>query len=91
MNRKERRIAAHKELKLARKAHFPVAPPQPPIAVPEPPAATSLDLVPELPEPVASISPAQLTANRENSLKSSGPRTPEGKAIVSLNAAQRPP
>jgi hypothetical protein len=39
------------------------------------------------PEP-ATVSPAQLAANRENSLKSTGPRTPEGKAKISLNAVK---
>src|SRR5215469_2019445 len=28
----------------------------------------------------------QIEANRRNALKSTGPRTPEGKAVVSLNA-----
>jgi hypothetical protein len=30
-------------------------------------------------------SEAQLVANRQNALKSTGPRTPEGKAVVALN------
>lgn len=32
------------------------------------------------------VSPAKLAANRRNALKSTGPRTPEGKATVSVNA-----
>jgi hypothetical protein len=32
------------------------------------------------------MSPEQLRANRGNASKSAGPRTPEGKARVSLNA-----
>jgi hypothetical protein len=30
----------------------------------------------------------QLAANRQNALKSTGPRTPAGRAIASLNAAR---
>ena len=33
-------------------------------------------------------SEAQLVANRQNALKSTGPRTPEGKAIVALNGTK---
>src|SRR5438874_6753593 len=37
------------------------------------------------PKPKAPISPARLAANRANSLKSTGPRTPEGKEVSRLN------
>jgi len=47
----------------------------------EPPAA-------ETAEPRPEISPAQLAANLANSLKSTGPRTSEGKSKVSLNAVK---
>ena len=30
--------------------------------------------------------PAQIDANRRNALKSTGPKTPEGKAAVSMNS-----
>jgi hypothetical protein len=30
----------------------------------------------------------QMVANRRNAQKSTGPKTPEGKAVVSLNAMQ---
>ena len=33
-------------------------------------------------------SPAQLAANRQNAKKSTGPRTPKGKAIAARNATQ---
>jgi len=81
MNRKERRAAAHKDRKLARKAGFP-APPQPttpPAATPEPVA------VPEPPKPTNPISEAQLGANRANAQLSSGPKTEIGRAISSQN------
>ncbi len=39
-------------------------------------------------EPASEISAAQLAANRANSLKSTGPRSPEAKAKVSLNAVK---
>jgi hypothetical protein len=39
-------------------------------------------------EPAPALSEARLAANRENSLKSTGPRTPEGRAKVSLNAVK---
>lgn len=38
--------------------------------------------------PTADPSAARLAANRENAQKSSGPKTPEGKAISSLNAVK---
>jgi len=39
-------------------------------------------------EPENEISPAQLAANRANALKSTGPRSPDAKAKVSLNAVK---
>jgi hypothetical protein len=81
MNRKERRAAAHKELKLARKAGFPAPQPTtpPPAATPEP------VVIPETPKPVKEISSAQLAANRANAQLSCGPKTPAGRAISSQN------
>jgi hypothetical protein len=81
MNRKERRAAAHKDRKLARKAGFPAPAPQPTPA-PEPPVvAPAL----ETPKPITPISDAQLTANRANAMLSTGPKTDEGRAISSQN------
>ena len=74
MNRKERRAAAHRVSKLARKASFP-AEPQP--TTPEPAAA--------MPPPKPPISEAQLAANRANALHSCGPKTEPGRAISSQN------
>jgi hypothetical protein len=34
---------------------------------------------------MAEVTPKQLAANRQNALKSTGPKTPEGKALVALN------
>ena len=34
------------------------------------------------------MSPAQLEANRLNALKSTGPRTPQGRAISKMNACR---
>jgi len=82
MNRKERRAAAHKDLKLARKAGFPLA------TTTEAGKPVALDGIPEpgLPYPsLASISLAQLTANRANSQLSTGPKTEAGRAISSQN------
>jgi hypothetical protein len=82
MNRAERRAAERKQMKLAGKA---IAPP-PPTALAEPviaPESLPLETRSAPPEP---ISAARLAANRENSLKSTGPRSPEGKAAVALNA-----
>jgi hypothetical protein len=81
MNRKERRAAAHKDRKLARKAGFPTPIPTPPPA-PEPPVVAP---VPETPKPVTPISEAQLTANRANAQLSTGPKTDAGRAISSQN------
>ena len=83
MNRKERRAAAHKDLKLARKAGFPVATTTEAV---KPPVA--MDAIPEpgLPYPsLASISLAQLTANRANAQLSTGPKTEAGRAVSSQN------
>jgi hypothetical protein len=78
MNRKERRAAAHKDRKLARKAGFPTQPtPPPPVPTPEP--------VPATPKPVTPISDAQLSANRANAQLSTGPKTAAGRAISSQN------
>jgi hypothetical protein len=74
MNRQERRAAAHKDRKLARKASFPVA--------------TTIEGIPEpgLPFPsLSSISLAQLTANRANAEFSTGPKTETGRATSSQN------
>jgi hypothetical protein len=82
MNRKERRAAAHKDRKLARKAGFPTPTPTPTPA-PEPPVVAP---APEAPKPVvAPVSEAQLTANRANALHSTGPKTDAGRAISSQN------
>jgi hypothetical protein len=70
MNRKERRAAAHKDRKLARKAGFPTPVPAP---------------APEPPKPAAPISDAQLAANRANAQLSTGPKTETGRAISSQN------
>ena len=77
MNRQERRAAAHKDRKLARKAGFPTPQPAQP-----PPAATPEPVVtPETP----TISDAQLNANRANAQLSSGPKTEAGRAVSSQN------
>ena len=93
MNRKERRAAAHKELKLARKAGFPTQP-QPP--TPEP-RTTTMPTVTGIPEPgipfpsLSSMTPkqpisaAQLAANRANAQHSTGPTSPAGRAASSQN------
>ena len=76
MNRKERRAAAHKDQKLARKAGFPTPQPaQPPPADTQEPVVT-----PETP-----LSDAQLNANRANAQFSTGPKTEAGRAISSQN------
>jgi len=80
MDRKERRAAAHKERKLARKAGFPTAE-----------AATPSATISTIPEPglpfpsLSSISPAQLAANRANAQHSTGPTTETGRAASSQN------
>jgi hypothetical protein len=82
MNRKERRAAAHKDRKLARKAGFPTPAPTP-LPTPEPPVVVVP--APEPPKPVAPISDAQLAANRANAQHSTGPKTETGRAISSQN------
>jgi hypothetical protein len=81
MNRQERRAAAHKDQKLARKAGFPTPQPTPP----PPPGATQEPVVtPQTPK-AAPISAAQLTANRANAQFSCGPKTEAGRAASSQN------
>ena len=88
MTRKERRVAAHKELKLARKARkagFPVATTlgdggADALVRSRPPGRPSPKA-----EPPRPISPAQLTANPANSQSSTGPKTETGRAISSQN------
>ena len=76
MNRQERRAAAHKDRKLARKAGFPTPQlPPPPAVITHEPVVT-----PETP-----ISDAQLSANRANAQLSSGPKTEAGRATSSQN------
>ncbi len=83
MNRKERRAAAHKDRKLARKAGFPTPTPAPaPAPTPEPPVVAP---APETPRPITPISDAQLTANRANAKLSTGPKTETGRAISAQN------
>jgi hypothetical protein len=100
-SRSLRRAAAHRALKAAQKAarKAPVLQPAA-VAAEETVAAetvaeeTIADEVVPTPEsagscqPEAPTSAAQLAANRANSLKSTGPRTPDGKAKVSLNAVK---
>ena len=91
MDRKQRRAAAHKERKLARKAGFPTetqitSAPAP--AAPPPPTAI------EIPEPgfpfpslasLTNISAARLAANRANAQQSTGPITESGRATSAQN------
>ena len=80
MNRTERRAAERKANKLANKAANQ--------------AASAIGICFAEPEPIVPVpemitavaSPARLAANQANSQLSTGPRTPEGKAKVSLNA-----
>jgi hypothetical protein len=88
MNRAERRAAERKANKLARKAGISPTNQQTPMPVqtdfPEP--GRPLPLLAEMRAPVTEpATPAQLAANRENALKSCGPKTEEGKAISSQN------
>jgi len=80
MNRAERRAAERKANKLARKASISPAEKQTPMPVqadfPEPGRPFPL---------LSEITSAQLAANRENALKSCGPKTDAGKAISSQN------
>jgi hypothetical protein len=75
MNRKERRAAAHKNLKLDRKAGFPAK------SVPETLAAAA----PPAPSPKPPISDAKLNANRANAQHSTGAVTNAGRAASSQN------
>jgi hypothetical protein len=85
MSRTARRAAAHKARKAAEKALRLQAAHQPTAAAPVETVRT------EFPEPgaplpsLAEITPARLAANRENALKSCGPKSEEGKAISSQN------
>ena len=80
MNRQERRAAAHKDRKLARKAGFPT-----PQSAQAPPSANHEPVVPRETPKSAPISAAQLTANRANAQLSCGPKTEAGRAISSQN------
>ena len=77
MNRAERRAAERQANKLARKAGIA--------------QSNQQTVQPDFPEPggplpsLAEITPARLAANRENALKSCGPKSEEGKAISSQN------
>jgi hypothetical protein len=83
MNRQERRAAAHKDRKLARKAGFPSPQPTPaPTPAPAPPVVVP---APEAPKPVTPISEAQVTANRANAQLSTGPKTDAGRAASAQN------
>jgi hypothetical protein len=79
MNRKERRAAAHKDRKLARKAGFPAPQPK------SEPVPVAPVVVPETQKPANPISAAQLTANRANAQLSTGPKTEIGRAVSSQN------
>ena len=88
--RKIRRAAAHKALKLARKAGFPPQPSPAPAA--EPAESTTPNAALEnIPEPgfpfpsLAEISPARLAANRINAQASSGPTSQAGLAVSAQN------
>jgi hypothetical protein len=92
-NRKERRAVEHAARKAARKAGFPITQPSllaTAIESFEAPDKTCT-LTGVIPEPgapfpsLASISPAQLTANRANSQLSTGPLSPATKAISAQN------
>jgi hypothetical protein len=90
MDRKERRAAAHKQRKLARKAGFPSTLQNPARKQGEDitTASATVSTIPEpgLPFPsLSSISPAQLAANRANAQLSTGPSTSAGRAISSQN------
>jgi hypothetical protein len=90
MDRKQRRAAAHKERKLARKAGFPSAlqNPAPKQGEDIPNTPTTVSTIPEpgLPFPsLSSISPSQLAANRANAQHSTGPTTETGRAASSQN------
>jgi hypothetical protein len=88
LNRKERRAAEIAARKAARKAGFPIMQPATSTAAVEL-AETDNTVAVTIPEPaatsLASISPAQLSANRANAQLSTGPRSPATKAISSQN------
>jgi hypothetical protein len=89
MNRKERREAAHQQLKLDRKAGFPTPKPQPVT----PAVAPALPLTGNTPDRTASvnepakppISEAKLNANRANSQHSKGAVTDAGRSASAQN------
>jgi hypothetical protein len=89
MNRAERRAAERKANKLARKAGIgqtnqSTAMPVQTADFPEP--GFPFPLLSEMRAPATeTATPAQLAANRENALKSCGPKTEEGKAVSSQN------
>jgi hypothetical protein len=102
-SRSLRRAAAHRVLKAAQKAARKASALQPAavaseeINSPETLAPESLAAettteestpAPIPAEPPNAPSEAQLAANRANALKSTGPRTPDGKSKVSLNAVK---
>jgi hypothetical protein len=78
-NRAIRRAAERLALKAARQSAAFEAPNSPAAAAP---------LSQPVAEPVAEPSAARLAANRANAQFSSGPRSPEGKAVSSLNAVK---
>ena len=92
MSRKERRAAEHIARKTARQAGFPTLPPStddtitPNAVAPEVDTILDPQLAAAQPPEHSPISAARLAANRQNSLKSCGAKTPAGKAIVRLNA-----
>ncbi|MFI5381076.1 MAG: hypothetical protein ACHRHE_17400, partial [Tepidisphaerales bacterium] len=58
-----------------------------PVQAPEFAAQSQItNLKSQIPAPADSASAARTAANRRNALKSTGPRTPEGKAKSALNA-----
>ena len=93
MTRSARRAAERKVNKAANKAASSLAlNPAVPVGRPPSPAREpQLAPVLEVPEPgrpfpsLAEITPARLAANRENALKSSGPKTETGKSVSSQN------
>ena len=102
-SRQIRRAEERRAQKLARKAAVAAAPvsaeqlaaaqPDTDLAqrdtdLAQPDAGDNLDLAPESIHEVATISDAQLAANRANSQLSTGPTSPEGKSKVSLNAVK---
>jgi hypothetical protein len=81
MNRKERRAAAHKTAKLARKAGFPVTAQKPQPTTPKPGSPFVMNTSAR----GDSISEARLAANRANAQHSTGPVTSAGRANSSQN------